>query len=480
VIPDYPIKEDRILSTLPENSVLSERYEIKGVIGQGGMGSVYLARDRRLSVKQWAVKELIYGGSDPEEKKEVERLFADEAHLLAQLDHPNLPKVVDFFTEGDRQYLVMEYIEGENLETLVLEGQGFLAIEHVLNYAFQIADVLSYLHNQKPNPIIFRDLKPANIMITRDDRIKLIDFGIARLFVTGKNKDTIILGTPGYASPEQYGKSQTDQRSDIFSFGATLYFALTKEDPGKSPFHFPPLSKFNPLVPPDLENIVLKAVSLLPESRYARMADIVEEMKKIGTGKLPSAVPRETTLLPSGGAAMPLTFQPQKLDFGNLKRGSVRQMSFTIIGDARGSLSSDKKWLKTRPTSVKGLNTIVDVIVDSQALKHGGSFMGNVIFSSGRTKCALPVNVTIQTQPLTFWNYVVAFLLTLFSFVPVLGFLGFFFMLSLYYSCPYEERSYLAAFMIIATVISIIYLIAILVLVAHYWIIPKYLRGAAI
>jgi serine/threonine protein kinase len=466
------------LSTLPENTVLSDRYEIRGVIGQGGMGSVYLAHDRRLSVKQWAVKELIYGGSDPEEKREIEKLFTDEAHLLAQLDHPNLPKVVDFFTEADRQYLVMEYIEGENLEKCVSKEEGFLPIEKVLDYAFQIADVLSYLHNQKPNPIIFRDLKPANIMITRDDRIKLIDFGIARIFVTGKNKDTIILGTPGYASPEQYGKSQTDPRSDIFSFGATLYFVLTKEDPGKSPFHFPSLVRFNPAIPEELEPIVLKAVSLLPESRYATMKEVIQELKKVGTEKPPVLRAMETTLLPAGATTTQFIFQPQKLDFGILKRGSVRQMSFTIAGDARGTLSSDKRWLKTKPTSVKGANSVVDVIVNSQALKHGGSFMGNVILCSGQKKVALPVNVTIETQPLSFWNYVVAFLLTLFSFVPVLGFLGFFFMLSLYYSCPYEERSYLGAFMIVSTVISIIYLLAILTLVAYYWVLQKNSRGA--
>jgi len=368
-------------------------------------------------------------------------------------------------------------------------------VQRVLDYAHQIADVLTYLHNQKPSPIIFRDLKPQNIMVTRDDRVKLIDFGIARIFVAGKSKDTIVLGTPGYASPEHYGKAQTDPRSDIFSFGATLYFLLTKEDPGKSPFHFPSLKSINPAVSPDLEALVLKAVSISPDSRYAAVSEMTSDLKLIAEGKEvptrlapvpPSSptqaqpsipIPAVTNLLPSQSVTGEIMFDQQALDFGILKRGYVRQMSFKILGDVRGTVSSDKKWIKLKPQSVRGINPVVDAIIDTQGLKHGGAFMGNILFTSKNRKISLPVSVTIQTQPLTFWNYAIAFVLTVVSFIPGLGFLGFFLMLSLYYSCPYEERGLLSAFMIVSTVISILWFILLAVILGKYLVLPRLLHG---
>lgn len=467
----------QMAETLPVGSVLSDRYEIKKVIGQGGMGSVYLASDRRLSVKQWAVKEMVLDSSLPEEKNEIERLFTDEAHLLAELDHPNLPKVVDFFSEGDRKYLIMEYIQGETLENRVMAYAGFLPEERVLHYCIQIAKVLLYLHNHKPNPVIFRDLKPANILVTAEERVKLVDFGIARLFMTGKDRDTIILGTPGYASPEQYGRAQTDQRSDIFSFGATMHFIITKEDPGKTPFHFPLMSGKNPSVPGRLDDIVQKAVNLLPDNRYQTMEALIEELKAL-KGKeekdRSASQPLVTTLLPSSTAEMNLKFHPDELDFGTLSRGRVRQMSFKIAGTLKGSIGTDRPWIKVKPVSVKGTDPVVDVIVDTQSLKHGGRFLGNVVLKTGRTMMMVPVNVIVQTQPLGFWTYVIAFLLTLVTFIPLLGFLGFFFMLSLFYSCPYEERGFLSAFMVISSVVSLLWLLVILGAVLYIYVKPHF------
>jgi len=463
--------------TLPVGSVLSDRYEIKKVIGQGGMGSVYLASDRRLAVKQWAVKEMFLDFSLPEEKNEIEKLFTDEAHLLAELDHPNLPKVVDFFSEGDRKYLIMEYIEGETLESRVLSYNGFLPEEKVLHYCIQIAGVLLYLHSHKPDPIIFRDLKPANILVTAEERVKLVDFGIARLFVKDKDRDTIILGTPGYASPEQYGKAQTDQRSDIFSLGATMHFIITKEDPGKSPFNFPLLSEKNPSVSRRLEEIVKKAVSLLPENRYQTMEAFIEELNALKGKKeavRTESQPLLTTLLPSSTTAMNLKFQPEELDFGTLSRGHVRQMSLRIAGNVKGSVGADRPWIKVKPVSVKGADPVLDVVVNTQSLKHGGRFLGNVVLKTGHTKMMVPVNVVVQTQPIGFWTYVIAFLLTLVTFIPLLGFLGFFFMLSLFYSCPYEERGYLSAFMVISSVVSFLWLLVILGAVLYIYVKPHF------
>ncbi len=468
----------QMAETLPVGSVLSDRYEIKKVIGQGGMGSVYLASDRRLTVKHWAVKEMLLDSSLPEEKNEIEKLFTDEAHLLAELDHPNLPKVVDFFSEGDRKYLIMEYIEGETLEKKALAYPDFIPEEKVLHYIIQIAKVLLYLHNHKPNPVIFRDLKPSNILVTAEERVKLVDFGIARLFMTDKSRDTVILGTPGYASPEQYGRAQTDQRSDIFSFGATMYFLLTKEDPGKSPFHFQPPTVKNPAISKRLEEIVLKSVSLLPENRYQTMEALIEELKALkGKEEGEKSVSRSllTSLLPPEAVSVEPEFQPKELDFGTLSKGHVRQMSFKIAGTVKGSIGTDRPWIKAKPASVKGRDAIVDVIVDTQSLKHGGKFLGNVLLKAGRNRMAVPVNVTVLTQPLSFWTYIIAFLLTLLTFIPLLGFLGFFFMLSLFYSCPYEERGLLSAFMVVSSVVSALWLLVILGAVLYIYIRPRFL-----
>lgn len=469
-----------LANTLSIGTVLSDRYEIKKILGHGGMGAVYLASDRRLTVKQWAVKETIFDYDSQDERIEIEKLFIDEAHILARLDHPNLPKVVDFFSEGDHKYLVMEYIEGETLEKIVLGEKGYLPVDKVIHYGLQIAEVLDYLHNRKPNPIIFRDLKPSNVMVTADNRVKLIDFGIARIFTSGKDKDTIILGTPGYAPPEQYGKSQTNERSDIFSFGATLYFVLTKEDPGKSPFHFPPITNFNSNVPKELEEVILKAVSIAPESRYSSMKEIIIELKRISPGNknlyttlLGQSADKSSTGPVDNSQVLdktnfPIEFKPNSLDFGTMKRGSVRSISFTIMGDVKGTIKTDKKWLKIKPSSVKGVNPVVDAVVDSVQLRHGGNFLGNIILFSKKGDFKLPVNVKIETQPLSIWSYIIAFLLTTLSLIPLLGFVSFFLMLWLYFSVPIEDRGVMWVFMIISTVISIIWLLVILVAVYFY------------
>lgn len=456
-------------------TLLSDRYEVIRVLGQGGMGAVYLVTDRRLSVKQWAVKETVFEHKNEADHDALEKLFVDEAHILARLDHPNLPKVVDFFSEGDRKYLVMEFIEGNTLETEVLKEQSYLPLGTVIHYALQIADVLDYLHNQKPSPIIFRDLKPANVMITREGRVKLIDFGIARLFVSGKDVDTVILGTPGYAPPEQYGKAQTDEKSDIFSLGATLYFALTREDPGKSPFHFPPVRNYNSGVPKELEDAVLKMVSLAPGSRYAGMKEIIFELKRIS----PENRSLFTTPLPQNApdTAVPIEFKPPVLDFGTLKRGSIRSVSVTLTGTVKGNISVDKRWLTVKPSSVKGVNPVIDAVVNTNLLQHGGNFLAHAVLKTRNSTHTLPVSVKIETQPLSFWSYLVAFLLTSLSFLPVIGFIGFFFMLWLYYSVPAEDRGSMWVFLIISSVISILWLLTIFVVLAYLYF-PK-LRGAS-
>jgi serine/threonine protein kinase len=265
---------------LEPGTVLTERYEILEVIGRGGMGTVYRARDVRLDTVV-AVKEMKEPLGTEEEQAIATRHFEREAKLLAQLAHPNLPRVTDYFIEDGRYYLIMEFIEGETLDSILRRTLATpLPLRDVLSWGVQLADVLSYLHTQEP-PIIFRDLKPANIMRAEENTIKLIDFGIARRFQAGATKDTILYGSSGYAPPEQYGRGQTDPRSDIYALGATLHHLLTGRDPASTPFKFPPIRQLVPSLPPALELFIARCVELEPERRWQSAAEARDTLVQI-------------------------------------------------------------------------------------------------------------------------------------------------------------------------------------------------------
>jgi len=253
---------------LTPQSLLVGRYRILRRVGQGGMGAVYEAEDLRLPGKRWAIKEMSDAAiTDPAERAEALDAFDREAHFLSSLSHANLPRVVDSFAADGKQYLVMEFVDGQTLEELVVAAGRPLPADTVIRLGVDLCGVLDYLHRQQP-PVIFRDLKPGNIMIASDGAIKLIDFGIARLFTPGKRSDTVSLGTKGYAAPEQYGKGQTDARSDIYALGATLHFLLTGRDPADDPFNFLPARALNPAVSPALEAVVAQALRSAPDERW--------------------------------------------------------------------------------------------------------------------------------------------------------------------------------------------------------------------
>lgn len=257
---------------LPSQSRLAGVYIISGAVGQGGMAAVYQATDIRNS-SQVAIKEMSQDSLAPSELQEALDSFVQEAELLMGLRHKGLPRVSGHFSEGSRHYLVMEYIEGKTLEQrqTAAGGKG-LPERDVLAWADQICDVLTYLHNRRP-PIIFRDLKPANIMVMSNGRIKLIDFGIARVFVPGRTRDTQVLGTPGFAPPEQYGKAQTDPRADVYALGCTLYQLLSGYDPASTPFALPPLNSRNPDISPHVQVAIERATKLDREGRFRSAAD---------------------------------------------------------------------------------------------------------------------------------------------------------------------------------------------------------------
>ena len=271
-----------MLPSLKNGEVLRGRYKILERIGQGGMGSIYLADDTRLKGRQCALKEVEYDRALPENiRGEARDQFLREATVLARLDHPNLPKVSDFFSNGPRDYLVMDYIPGKDLRTVMIEARRnktFLPEKDVLTWAEQLANALSFLHIQEP-PIVHRDINPSNLKLMPNGLIKLVDFGLVKILAPEEVTITIIQGqgTALYTPLEQYGGSDvhTDIRSDIYSFGATLYHLLTNEAPADArkrflqPDSLVPIRQINPDVSQRTERAVVWAMSLHPDERPA-------------------------------------------------------------------------------------------------------------------------------------------------------------------------------------------------------------------
>jgi eukaryotic-like serine/threonine-protein kinase len=274
------------------------------VVGIGGMGAVYAARDLHFPnvVKRVAVKEMINIVRDPVVRDTIVRNFEREANILATLNHPSIPRIYDYFTQDDRCYLIIEFVDGKDLETILLEAEDFLPEIQVLNWAIELCDVISYLHNYKPEPIIFRDIKPSNIMINKQGHVLLVDFGIAKTFQPGQ-KGTMI-GTEGYSPPEQY-KGESSQRADIYALGATLHHLLTRRDPRlEPPFSFEDrnIRSINPAISSELEAVIYTALSYDPAKRFSSVEVMKEALissaKKTGVlNQLPAAakpISRET------------------------------------------------------------------------------------------------------------------------------------------------------------------------------------------
>ena len=223
---------------LVSQTLFQDRYSITGKIGVGGFGAVYKARDTQRADALVAIKEACLRGLTAQQAAEVTDAFHREADLLSQLTHPSLPRLHEQLDMPEQLYLVMEFLEGETLEDYHSKAANKrLVLSEVFDIGLQLCDVLEYLHMHQP-PIVFRDLKPANIMRTPEGKLYVIDFGIARFFKPGQVKDTIALGSPGYAAPEQYGRVQTTPRADIYSLGAILHQLLTGKDPSDSPLFF--------------------------------------------------------------------------------------------------------------------------------------------------------------------------------------------------------------------------------------------------
>lgn len=262
------------------NAVIAGRYQVVRLVGQGGMSNLYLAYDRKYSNASVVVKEMTASYSDPKEQQMAVDLFHREAKLLASLNHRHIPKVFDYFQFAGKYYLSMEYIDGVDLAVKLEEQKGPLPEKQVLEWGEQIATVLFYLHKHEP-PIVFRDVKPSNIMISSQG-VKLIDFGIARHFDQAKKGDTMRIGSPGYAPPEQYA-AQTDPRSDIYALGVTLHHALTGRDPTatNTPFLVPPARDLNPALSEATAAMLARACQLDPSDRYQSALELKKDIKHI-------------------------------------------------------------------------------------------------------------------------------------------------------------------------------------------------------
>jgi serine/threonine protein kinase len=283
---------------LKSSEVLRGRYRIRERIGQGGMGNIYLADDLRLEGRLCALKEVEHDRSlPPKLLKEAREQFLHEATVLARLDHPNLPKVSDYFSIGPRDYLVMDYIPGKDLRQRMLDAKQknvFLGEEDVLGWANQLAEALTYLHNQTP-PLVHRDVKPSNLKSTPNGLLKLVDFGLVKALVPDEMTVTVIQGrgTALYTPLEQYGGDglHTDVRSDLYAFGCTLYHLLTNTPPtdARERFLHPasqvPPRKLNPAVSPRTERAILWAMELHPNDRPATAEELRQFLN--GTRDLP-------------------------------------------------------------------------------------------------------------------------------------------------------------------------------------------------
>ena len=277
---------------LPNGTVLRSRYKIIEFISQGGMGAIYKAEDLVLEGRMCAVKEMWAELSiSPSDLEQVQGQFRREASVLARLDHPNLPKVSDYFSEESRDYLVMDFVPGKDLKELMDEARSHgtaLTERQVLGWAKQILDALEYLHTQDP-PVLHRDIKPANIKLTPSGTIKLVDFGLVKLMLPDEERTITVLqgrGTAQYTPLEQYGgdAGHTDARSDIYSLGATLYHLLTNQPPidAKARFLQPQTFRspreLNPAISVRVERAVLHATAMHPDDRVGSIAQFRAEL----------------------------------------------------------------------------------------------------------------------------------------------------------------------------------------------------------
>ena len=388
-------------------SVVDGKYKVLNKIGQGGMSVVYLALNERAN-KTWAIKEIRKDGV--QDFTTVKQGLIAETNILKSLSHKYLPSIVDVIDDGDTFLIVMDYIQGKSLNAILkesMEQEGFpISVEDVISWGKQLCEVLYYLHT-RPNPIIYRDMKPANVMLKPSGEISLIDFGTARVFKTGNSEDTTCLGTPGYAAPEQYGgNGQSRPQTDIYCLGATLHHLITGRNPASTPFNFPRITQCRPTLleetPRELRNTLLGLEMIIDKctqyeiaDRYQSCAELKYDLEHSEELGLPYRKKLRNKIVAFGGcAAMAVILGGVSL-FGKIMESSTEKNGFDYYiskaetSSGTESLEQYRKAIALNPTSEKGYLGMLDTMLSDNELSTDEDVMISTVLDSkdnGRDK----------------------------------------------------------------------------------------------
>ena len=388
-------------------SVVDGKYKVLNKIGQGGMSVVYLALNERAN-KTWAIKEIRKDGV--QDFTTVKQGLIAETNILKSLSHKYLPSIVDVIDDGDTFLIVMDYIQGKSLNAILkesMEQEGFpISVEDVISWGKQLCEVLYYLHT-RPNPIIYRDMKPANVMLKPSGEISLIDFGTARVFKTGNSEDTTCLGTPGYAAPEQYGgNGQSRPQTDIYCLGATLHHLITGRNPASTPFNFPRITQCRPTLleetPRELRNTLLGLEMIIDKctqyeiaDRYQSCAELKYDLEHPEELGLPYRKKLRNKIVAFGGcAAMAVILGGVSL-FGKVMESSTEKNGFDYYiskaetSSGTESLEQYRKAIALNPTSEKGYLGMLDTMLSDNELSTDEDVMISTVLDSkdnGRDK----------------------------------------------------------------------------------------------
>lgn len=359
-----------------EGTILDGKYEIWKEVGRGGMSIVYLARDNRLN-KQWAVKEIKNDGS--KSTKTLLKGLEREANILKNVDHPVLPRIVDIINQEGIIYVVMDFIEGTTIQDR-LKKEGAQPQDLVIEWGLQLASALDYLHNMNP-PVIYRDMKPSNVMIKPEGGVKLIDFGTAKEYIVENNADTTALGTRGYAAPEQFGDAQgrgiykTDARTDIYNLGATLYHIVTGKNPCEPPYEMRPIREWNPALSSGLEKIILKCTQPNPNDRYQNCSELMYALehytelddvyKKKNKKKLAAFVATTVLTVAAGVTSLVGYSGMQKIKLDNYNSYIETGNEFKVQGDYVSAAEEYKKAFELDGSDAEAYERYIQVYIDA-------------------------------------------------------------------------------------------------------------------
>ncbi len=417
---------------LPANQLLHRQYLVTRRIAQGGQSAVYLAVDTLRGNQERAIKEMSESNLSPTERDKAVNDFMREANMLMHLDHPALAKVYETFVEGHKHFLVMEYVHGHNLEDELIETGRPLEWERVTAWGIQLCDVLHYLHTRSL-PIIYRDLKPANVMLCLDQSIKLVDFGIARWLHPSRARDTAQLGTDGYAPLEQYS-ARSETRSDLYALGASLYHLLTGRVPEAAPMRIAgtpltPIHMINPSVPEALEYVVLRALNLNARDRFGDALEMRGALERVRnpsaphrsrptggpalvTGRIGAVIGAAIGAATSGGPArrtagpasiVPprLHIWPLRLDAGLLDANDSALLLLDVAnrggGELSGRIETNMHCLSAEPGVLTGVTKALEVRVDTTGL-HPGPYTCHLAVRTNGGDQIIPVRFVVR-QP---------------------------------------------------------------------------------